>query len=112
MQVLGEGNCGEVTNRGEAACDSRQLSRWQVEVVTKIRTRVKMLIKLGVRRDEAISHGCSGRGTWVMSSSAAVHVALNIDYLSKEGLANLEAIWSKLASKNRTAGCGPACPVV
>jgi RNA-directed DNA polymerase len=78
----------------------------------RIRTRVKMLIKLGVRRDEAISHGCSGRGPWVMSSSAAVHVALNNDYLSKEGLANLEAIWSKLASKNRTAGCGPACPVV
>ena len=78
----------------------------------RVRTRVKMLIKLGVRRDEAITHGCSGRGPWVMSSSAAVHVALNNDYLSKAGLANLESIWSKYASKKRTAGCGPVCPVV
>jgi len=47
-----------------------------------------------------------------MSSIAAVHVALNNAYLSKEGLANLESIWSKFASKKRTAGCGPARPVV
>lgn len=78
----------------------------------RVRTRIKMLLKLGVRRDEAISHGCSGRGPWVMSSSAAVHVALNIEYLTRQGLASLEEIWSKFASKKRTAGCGPACPVV
>jgi RNA-directed DNA polymerase len=78
----------------------------------RVRTRVKMLLKLGVRRDEAISHGCSGRGPWVMSSSAAVHVALNNKYLAQQGLASLEEIWSKFASKKRTAGCGPACPVV
>ncbi|WP_146406728.1 group II intron maturase-specific domain-containing protein [Allorhodopirellula heiligendammensis] len=78
----------------------------------RVRTRVRMLLKLGVHRDEAISHGCSGRGYWVMSSSAAMHVAISIDYLKKKGLANLEEIWSKFASKKRTAGCGPACPVV
>ncbi len=78
----------------------------------RVRTRVRMLLKLGVRRDEAISHGCSGRGYWVMSSSAAMHVAISIDYLKKNGLASLEEIWSKFASKKRTAGCGPACPVV
>ena len=65
----------------------------------RVRTRVKMLLKLGVRKDEAISHGCSGRGPWVMSSSAAVHVALNNEYLTQQGLANLEEIWSKFASK-------------
>ena len=68
-----------------------------------IRTRIRMLLKLGVRRDEAISHGSSGRGPWVMSSSAAVHVALSTDYLTKQGLASLEEIWSKFASKKRTA---------
>ncbi|WP_261344256.1 group II intron maturase-specific domain-containing protein [Stieleria varia] len=65
----------------------------------RVRTRIRMLLKLGVRRDEAISHGSSGRGPWVMSSSAAMHVAISIDYLNKNGLANLEAIWSKFASK-------------
>jgi len=69
----------------------------------RIRTRIRMLLKLGVRRDEAISHGSSGRGPWVMSSSAAVHVALNNDYLTQQGLASLEEIWSKFASKKRTA---------
>jgi RNA-directed DNA polymerase len=78
----------------------------------RVRTRVRMLLKLGVRREEAISHGCSGRGVWVMSSSAAMHVALSIDYLTNQGLASLEEIWSKFASRKRTAGCGPACPVV
>ena len=37
----------------------------------RVRTRIRMLLKLGVRRDEAFSHGSSGRGPWVMSSSAA-----------------------------------------
>lgn len=67
------------------------------------RTRIRMLLKLGVRRDEAISHGSSSRGPWVMSSSAALHVALSIDYLTTQGLASLEEIWSKFASRKRTA---------
>ena len=78
----------------------------------RVRTRIRMLLKLGVRREEAFSHGSSGRGGWVMSSSAAMHVALSIDYLSEQGLASLEEIWSKFASKKRTAVCGPACTVV
>jgi RNA-directed DNA polymerase len=69
----------------------------------RVRTRIRMLLKLGVRRDEAFSHGSSGRGPWVMSSSAAMHVAISIDYLTKQGLARLEEIWSKFASKKRTA---------
>jgi RNA-directed DNA polymerase len=69
----------------------------------RVRTKIRMLIKLGVCKKEAISHGGSGRGTWVMSSSAAMHVALSIDYLDKQGLASLEAIWSKFAPKKRIA---------
>ena len=69
----------------------------------RVRTRIRMLLKLGVRRDEAFSHGSSGRGAWVMSKSAAMHVAISLDYLNQKGLANLEAIWSKFASKKRIA---------
>lgn len=69
----------------------------------RVRTRIRMLLRLGVRKDEAISHGGSGRGYWVMSSSEAVHVALNNEYLTSQGLASLEEIWSKFASKKRTA---------
>ncbi|MEZ6128382.1 MAG: group II intron reverse transcriptase/maturase [Planctomycetaceae bacterium] len=69
----------------------------------RVRTRIRMLLKLGVRRDEAFSHGSSGRGPWVMSSSAAVHVALSIEYLRTQGLVSLEEIWIKFASRKRTA---------
>ena len=78
----------------------------------RVRTRIKKLIKLGMPHDEAISHGCSGRGPWVMSKSAAMHIALGVDYLRQQGLVSLEEIWSKFAWKRGTAGCGPACPVV
>lgn len=78
----------------------------------RVRTRIKKLIQLGMPQGEAISHGCSGKGPWVMSKSAAMHIAIGVDYLKEQGLANLEQIWSKFASKRGTAGCGPACPVV
>ena len=78
----------------------------------RVRTRIKKLIKLGMPHDEAISHGCSGRGPWVMSKSAAMHIALGVDYLRQQGLVSLEEIWSKFAWKRGTAGCEPACPVV
>ena len=69
----------------------------------RVRTRIRMLLKLGVRRDEAFSHGSSGRGPWVMSKSAAMHVAISKDYLRSEGLVSLEEIRSKFASKKRNA---------
>ena len=44
------------------------------------RTRIANLRKLGVRRDQAVTHGFSSKGAWVMSSSQAVHEALSIAY--------------------------------
>ena len=41
-----------------------------------------------------------------------MHIALGKDCLKEKGLVSLEEIGSKFASKKRTAGCGPACPVV
>ena len=42
------------------------------------RTRIRNLRQLGVRRDQAMTHGYSSKGPWVMSSSQAVHEALSI----------------------------------
>ena len=69
----------------------------------RIRTKIRQLIKLEVRPTEAISHGCSSKGAWVMSSSHALHAGLSIDYLTQQGLASLLDIWSKFASKKRIA---------
>lgn len=66
-------------------------------------TRVRNLLHLGIPRMEALTHGSSRKGPWVMSSSKAVHMALSLAYLKQLGLVSLEEIWIKLASKRRTA---------
>ena len=65
----------------------------------KAGTRISNLRKLGVRRDQAVTHGMSSKGAWVMSSSQAVHEALSIAYLTQTGLASLLAIWQKLTAR-------------
>jgi len=72
------------------------------------RTRIRNLKKLGVAKREAVTHGISSKGPWVMSASQAVHQALSVDYLHERGLASLSEIWKRLAAKKRTAYCGPA----
>ncbi len=67
------------------------------------RTRISNLLKLGVREHEAYTHGSSSKGPWVMSSSKAIHMALSTAYLTQLGLSSLLTIWTKLASKGRTA---------
>ena len=67
------------------------------------RTRIRNLLKLGVPKCEAVTHGCSSKGPWVMSSSKAVHMAISLDYLKRIGVVSLLEIWTKLASKRRTA---------
>jgi hypothetical protein len=65
----------------------------------KARTRIENLRKLGVGRDQAVTHGMSSKGAWVMSSSQAVHEALSIAYLTQTGLASLLTIWQKLSAR-------------
>ncbi len=67
------------------------------------RTRIRNLLKLGVPKVEALTHGCSSKGPWVKSSSKAVHMALSLDFLKRLGVVSLLEIWIKLASKRRTA---------
>ena len=67
------------------------------------RTRIRNLLKLGVQEHEAYTHGNSSKGPWVLSSSKAVHMALSTEYLTQLGLSSLLTIWTKLASKGRTA---------
>ncbi len=67
------------------------------------RTRIANLRKLGIREHEAVTHGITSKGPWVMSSSQAVHQALSVDYLTESGLASLSEIWHKLAARKRIA---------
>jgi RNA-directed DNA polymerase len=64
------------------------------------RTRIANLRRLGVKEDEAVTHGCSRKGPWVMSSSRAVHEALSLEHLTHDGLVSLLAIWQTLTAKD------------
>jgi RNA-directed DNA polymerase len=67
------------------------------------RTRIAKLRQLGIREHEAVTHGCTSKGPWVMSSSQAVHAALSVEFLTGQGLVSLAECWQKLAAKFRTA---------
>ena len=75
----------------------------------KARTRIANLRTLGVGRDQAVTHGMSSKGAWVMSSSQAVHEALSItgpaapgpsqNRLTQVGLVSVLTIWQKLTAR-------------
>ena len=67
------------------------------------RTRIANLMNLGVRKREAIMHGISSKGPWVLSKTEAMHIAITVDYLRKQGLVSLEELWTKFAPKWRIA---------
>jgi RNA-directed DNA polymerase len=67
------------------------------------RTRIANLRKLGVRKREAITHGISSKGPWVLSKTEAMHIAITVAYLRKQGLVSLEELWTKFAPKWRIA---------
>lgn len=65
----------------------------------KAHTRIANLRKLGVGRVQAVTHGISSKGAWVMSSCQAVHEALSIAYFKQTGLVSLFTIWQKLTAR-------------
>lgn len=66
-------------------------------------TRIRNLKQLGVRPEEAISHGNSRKGPWRMSRSLAISMAMTTQWLTEIGLFSLSKAWKELASKRRTA---------
>jgi len=66
-------------------------------------TRIRNLKQLGVRLEEAISHGNSRKGPWRMSRSLAISMAMTMQWLAEIGLFSLSKAWKELASKRRTA---------
>ena len=75
----------------------------------KSKTRLKRLVSLGVSARVARGFAMSGKGVWRLSMTSGVQRALSIEYLTAEGLFNLEEQWLSFAPLRRTAQCGPAC---
>ncbi len=67
-----------------------------LEAVRKSTTRLKKLISLGVVARAARGSAMSGKGAWRLSKTSSVQSALSIEYLTNEGLLNLEERWRSL----------------
>ena len=77
-----------------------------------MRTRVRQLMRLGVSRDLAFSHGASRKGYWRLAKTLGGHIGMTKQWLLDQGLVFLRYRWSELAPLRRTAVCGPARTVV
>ncbi len=74
-------------------------------------TRWRELVSLGVPRYLA-GLGATGSSPWRMAATPVVNMALNNAFWPAQGLCTLTALCHQLHIPRRTAGCGPACPVV
>ena len=68
------------------------LKQWR-----KSKTRLKKLLKLGVHKRDALGAAKSGKGPWRLSRTLPVQRGLSIEFLTKQGLFNLEEYWKSLA---------------
>jgi len=75
------------------------------------KTRWRELISLGVPRHLA-ALGATGKSPWHMAETPVVHMALSNAFWQAQGLCSLTGYYHQLHVPRRTAGCGPACPVV
>jgi RNA-directed DNA polymerase len=74
-------------------------------------TRWRELVSLGVPRRLA-GLGATGGSPWRMAGTPVVHMALSTAFWDAQGLCSFTEYYDQLHLPRRTAGCGPACPVV
>jgi RNA-directed DNA polymerase len=97
-----------------------ELDRWLRRRLRQVRwkewkrakTRRRNLIALGIPPREAAQWAYSGKGYWRVSGSPILTRALPNAYWTKQGLKGLTETHRRFWDAKRTAGCGPARPVV
>ncbi len=66
------------------------LKQWR-----KPRTRIRNLIKLGVRTQTAVSLGLSSKGPYRLAKTLATHSGMTNKWLEKQGLVSIRELWIK-----------------
>ncbi|WP_284285271.1 reverse transcriptase domain-containing protein, partial [Marinibactrum halimedae] len=66
----------------------------------KPRTKVRNLLKLGVRIQAAVACGITSKGPWRSSKTPGIQQALNNGYLKRAGLVSLKEGWIKVHYPN------------
>jgi RNA-directed DNA polymerase len=64
--------------------------RWR-----KRNTKIRELIRRGVKKSDAYNHGLSGKSHWRMARSPGMQQAFNNEVLKKMGLVSVKALWKK-----------------
>jgi hypothetical protein len=62
----------------------------------KPRRRIRELIKLGVRKKEAISLGLSRKSYWRLSKTLATNAGLDNAHFKQIGLISMRTLWCKI----------------
>ena len=78
----------------------------------KSRGRFRGLVAHGIPPQKAHQWANSRHGCWRIAGSAILQRALPVSYWQNQGLAGFLGPYRQLRDARRTAGCGPACPVV
>ena len=78
----------------------------------RYQTRRRNLRALGIPERAAREWAGSRKGYWRIAGSAVLHRALPNAYWNTLGLAGFSDPYRRFRDAMRTAGCGPACPVV
>ncbi len=84
--------------------------RWKEWKVPSARRR--NLLALGVSPGTAHQWAGSSVGPWRMAGSPPLQRSLTNAYWNSHGLQGFIEPYRRLRDATRTAGCGPACPVV
>jgi group II intron reverse transcriptase/maturase len=72
----------------------------------------RQLRALGIADGQARQWAASSRGCWRIAGSPILQRALPMAYWQNQGLVGFLGPYRQLRDARRTAGCGPACPVV
>ena len=78
----------------------------------RVRTKVRHLMAAGIPRNKALDWGQSRKGYWRIAGSPVLHMVLPDSYWADLGLQGFSEPYRRLRDAKRTAGCGPARPVV
>jgi RNA-directed DNA polymerase len=78
----------------------------------RYRTRRRNLRALGIPDRSAREWAGSGKGYWRIAGSYVLSRALPNAYWTEQGLHGFTDPYRRFRDVKRTAGCGPACPVV
>ncbi len=85
---------------------------WRSKCWRKPGTKIRNLIKGGVSEPLAIRCGISSKAYWRSAKTKGIQIALNDEWLKKQGLISLRDRWISFTHHSRTAHCGSACWVV